>query len=126
MTDFVLNAHAGWQYVAIFAVVVSLVYAYRSAEMTPAAETTYRVTAVVVDVQVLLGIVAWVAVSGWELGFLQGWIHPIAGIAALGVLHAFVGRARKADRSEANRIVRTGMIVATVLILVAIGIGEMA
>lgn len=126
MTDFVLNAHAGWQYVAILAVVVSLVFAYRSLEMSSTAETTYRVTAVVVDIQVALGIIAWIAVSGWELGFLQGWVHPIAGIAAVGVLHAFIGRARKAERSQANTIVRTGMLIAVVLVLVAIGIGEMA
>lgn len=126
MTDFVINAHAGWQYVALLAVVISLVYAFRGPEMTSTAESTYRLTAIAVDIQVALGIIAWIAVSGWDLGFLQGWIHPIAGIAALGVLHAFVGRARKADRSEANRMVRTGMIIAVALVLVAIGIGEMA
>jgi heme A synthase len=126
MTDFILSAHAGWQYVALLSVVVSLVFAFREAGMTTTAETTYRVTAVAVDIQVLLGIIVWVAESGWDLGLAQGWIHPIAGLGALGVLHAFIGRARKADRSHANQVVRTGLIVAVILVLVAIGIGEMA
>lgn len=126
MTDFFLTAHAWWQYVALFAVLVSLAYAFRGAEMSATAETTYRITAVAVDIQVALGLGAWIGVSGWELGLLQGWLHPIAGLATVGVLHAFVGRARKTDRSEANRVVRTGLVVAFVLVLVVIGIGEMA
>lgn len=124
MTEFFSNAHAGWQYVTLLAVVVSLVYSFRGTEMTPTAEKVYRATAIVVDVQVALGIVLWIAVSGWGLGFAQGWLHPIAGLAALGVLHAFVGRARKADPAEANGVVRTGLIIAIVLVVAAIGIAE--
>ncbi|MFZ0013882.1 MAG: hypothetical protein WAL25_07160, partial [Acidimicrobiia bacterium] len=86
----------------------------------------YRLTAVVVDIQVALGIVLWVVDSGWDLGFLQGWLHPIIGIATAGVLHAFVGRASAAGPETGNRVFRTGIIIAVVLVLAAIGIGEMA
>ena len=125
MTDFLINAHSGWQYVALVALLVSLYLAFRTREMSSTAETTYRVTAVVIDVQVLLGIVVWIATSAWGQEFLQAWVHPIAGLAALGVLHAFIGRARKADRETANVTVRNGLILALALVVAAIGIAEL-
>lgn len=124
MTDFLIDAHSGWQYIVLVALIVSLFFAFRTKEMTEAAETTYRVTAVVVDIQVALGIAVWVVTSAWSREFVQAWVHPIAGLAALGVLHAFIGRARKADREIANGIVRSGLIIAVVLVVAAIGIAE--
>lgn len=126
MTEFFINAHMWWQYVVLLAVVVSLFFAFRNAMMDSTAETVYRVTAVTVDVQVALGLVIWLANSGWSLNFMQGWLHPILGLAALGVLHAFIGRARKGHPEVANRTVRTGLIIAIVLVVAAIGIAEMA
>lgn len=126
MTEFFVTAHAWWQYAVLLAVVVSLVFAFRGSTMDSTAETVYRVTTVVVDVQVALGIVIWLANSGWNMGFVQGWIHPLLGLAALGVLHAFVGRARKGHPEVANRTVRTGLIIAIVLVVAAIGVAEMA
>lgn len=126
MTDFFVGAHMWWQYVVLLAVVVSLFFAFRSAMMDSTAETVYRVTAVTVDIQVALGLVIWLANSGWSLGFMQGWLHPILGLAALGVLHAFVGRARKGHPEVANRTVRIGLIIAIVLVVAVIGIAEMA
>lgn len=126
MTEFFINAHMWWQYVVLLAVVVSLFFSFRSAMMDSTAETVYRVTAVTVDIQVALGLVIWLANSGWSLNFMQGWLHPILGLAALGVLHAFVGRARKGHPEVANSTVRTGLIIAIVLVVAAIGIAEMA
>ncbi|HUG32182.1 MAG TPA: hypothetical protein VMM14_04750 [Acidimicrobiia bacterium] len=126
MTEFFVDAHAWWQYAVLLAVVVSLVLAFRGATMDATAETVYRVTAVVVDIQVALGIVIWLADSGWAQGLMQGWLHPILGLAALGVLHAFIGRARKGPPEAANRTVRTGLIIASVLVIAAIGVAEMA
>lgn len=126
MTEFFINVHMWWQYIVLLAVVSSLFFAFRSAMMDKTAETVYRVTAVTVDIQVGLGIVIWLANSGWSLGFMQGWLHPIVGIAALGALHAFLGRARKGHPEMANRTVRTGLIIAIVLVVAAIGIAEMA
>lgn len=126
MTEFFVSAHMWWQYVVLLAVIVSLFFAFRSAMMDSTAEIVYRVTAVTVDVQVALGLVIWLANSGWSLGFMQGWLHPILGLAALGVLHAFIGRARKGHPEVANRTVRTGLIIAIVLVVAVIGIAEMA
>lgn len=125
MTDFLINAHSGWQYVVLVALLVSLFFAFRQAEMTSAAEGTYRITAVLVDIQVALGIGVWILTSAWSSGGLaQAWVHPIAGLAAVGVLHAFIGRARKGEREAANGIVRNGLVLALTLVVVAIGIAE--
>lgn len=126
MTEFFVAAHDWWQYAVLVAVVVSLILAFRGSAMDATSETVYRVTAVVVDIQVALGIVIWLADSGWAQGLMQGWLHPILGLAALGVLHAFIGRARKGPPEVANRTVRTGLIIAIVLVVAAIGIAEMA
>lgn len=125
MTEFFFDAHSIWQYVALVAVVVALVFSFQT-QMTPTAERVYRLTAVAVDIQVALGIVLWLASSGWGLGLMQGWIHPLVGLAALGVLHAYVSRARSAGPEGGNKVFRTGIILAVVLVVAAIGIAEMA
>lgn len=122
MTDFFLNAHAGWQYVALAAVVIALIFSFQS-EMTPTAERVYRLAGIAVGIQVLLGLILWFADSGWSLGFMQGWVHPIVGIAAVGVLNVYVGRAREMEPAEANRSVRVGVIITVVLVVTAIAIG---
>ncbi|HEX6220679.1 MAG TPA: hypothetical protein VF115_06265 [Acidimicrobiia bacterium] len=125
MTEFFFDAHSVWQYVTLAAVVVALVFSFQT-EMTPTSERVYRLTAVVVDIQVALGMVLWLASSGWSIGLVQGWLHPLVGLAALAVLHAFVARARAAGAEEGNRAFRTGIILAGLLVVSAIGIGEMA
>jgi heme A synthase len=124
VTDFLLTAHAAWQYVALAAVVGSLVWTWRKSVPSSTKSTMYRLTAVVVDIQVAIGLVLWLADSGWSLGFVQGWLHPIVGLAAAGVLHAFVGRARKAEPAEIDRVVRTGLIIVLILVALAIGLAE--
>lgn len=126
MTDFFLTAHSVWQYVVLAAVVVSLYFAFANTTMDPTAERMYRITTVVVDIQVALGLVLWIVDSGWSLGFLQGWLHPIIGLSAVGVLHAFVSRAREGQPEAANRTMRLGLVGVIVLVVAAIAIGETA
>lgn len=125
MSDFFFNAHSIWQYVALVAVVVALVFTFRGPAMDRTAESIYRITAAVVGIQVLLGVIVWITHSGWSLGFLQGWIHPIVGIGAVAILNAFIGRARR-EAENSNRTVRVGVLIAIVLVVAAIGIGEAA
>ncbi|HJQ77127.1 MAG TPA: hypothetical protein VJ948_07675 [Acidimicrobiia bacterium] len=126
MSEFIFSAHSIWQYVVLAAVVIALVFAFRRPAMDRTAEIVYRITAAVVGLQVLLGVILWIANSGWSLGFLQGWLHPILGIAAVAVLNVFIARARKGDPGTANKTVRTGLLIAIVLVVAAIGIGEAA
>lgn len=125
MTDFFLDAHAIWQYVALAAVVVSAAFSFQK-QMTPTSERVYRLSAVAIDLQVALGIVVWLFNSGWSLGFLQGWLHPIIGLAAVSVVHAVVGQSRGLDPVAANRRIRIGFVVAALLVMSAIAVAEVA
>jgi len=125
MSDFLSDAHAIWQYVTIAGVAVALILSFQSV-MSSAALTVYRVTAVLVDIQVTLGLLLWLTSSGWSLGFMQGWLHPILGMAAVGSIHAVVSQARRLEPAEANRRVRLGLIAVVVLVVAAIGVAEMA
>lgn len=124
MTEFFTNFHQLWQYVSVFALVAALVFTFRPL-MSGRAETTYRLAAVAVDVQVLLGIIVWLGASGWGLGFMQGWLHPILGLTALGALHAFVARARKAHPEVAQRTVRIGIGLTFAFVIGAIVIADL-
>lgn len=125
MTEFFTSVHQVWQYVTVFALIVSLVFTFQPL-MSSRAETTYRLTSVAVDIQVLLGIIVWLGASGWSLGFLQGWLHPIVGLTALGVLHAFVAKGRRAHPEVAPRTVRIGIGLTFLLVLGAIVIADLA
>ncbi len=127
MSDFVLNAHSGWQYVVLLAVIVAIVMSFRAGPTWDGPATrVYSVAAIAVDIQVTLGIILWIIHEGWSHGFLQSWIHPVAGFAALGVIHAFLGRARREAGEGSHRLVRTGFLIAIVLVVAAIGIAEAA
>ena len=126
MTDFFVNAHSGWQYVVLLALVVALYFAFARPTLNPTSSRAYSIAAIAVDIQVTLGIVVWILQSGWSLGFVQGWLHPIVGLAALGVLHAFLGRARKGHPENAGRTVKVGFGIALALVVAAIAIAEVA
>ncbi|HEU4321429.1 MAG TPA: hypothetical protein VFS66_15270 [Acidimicrobiia bacterium] len=125
MTEFFFDAHQIWQYVALAAVILSIGFSFQK-EMTSTSEKVYRISAVAIDIQVALGIVLWLFDSGWSLGFVQGWVHPIFGLAAVGAVHAVVTMARRLDPVEANKRVRWGFIAVLVLVVAAIGVAEMA
>lgn len=125
MTDFFANAHAGWWYVVLAAVLVALVFSFQK-EMSRGATIAYRVGGISVGIQVLLGLVLWFLVSGWSLGFVQGWLHPILGILAAGAVDGFRGRAVRTGGAGGQRIARVGFAITTVLVVIVIGLGEMA
>lgn len=125
MTEFFFDAHQIWQYVSLAAVILSIGFSFQK-EMTSTSEKVYRISAVAIDIQVALGIVLWLFDSGWSLGLVQGWVHPIFGLAAVGAVHAVVSMARRLDPVEANKRVRWGFIAVLVLVVAAIGVAEMA
>lgn len=126
MQDFLLNAHSGWQYVTLVAVIVAIFVATRSGEHWERSSPAYSIAAVAVDIQVTLGIILWIADSGWSESFLQAWVHPVAGLAALAVVHIYLGRARRAGDETSHGTVRTGLLIALALVIVAVALGELA
>jgi hypothetical protein len=68
------------------------------------------------DIQVLIGLLVWIAGSGWDLEVFRAWIHPVGMIIALGVGHAVVGRATKSGRPSAYRTAAFGILVTLAIV----------
>ena len=87
------------------------------------ADPVFSGIAIVVDIQVTLGIILWIFNSGWDQGFFIAVFHPIAMILALGVLHMAIARGRrtaKTDHAAGNRAVAMGMLITLILVFAAI------
>jgi hypothetical protein len=75
---------------------------------------------IVVDVQVLLGIIIWLFDSGWDQGFFFAVLHPLMMLAALGIAHMGLVRARKMNEPRSNLIVAWSFLGSLVLVIGAI------
>jgi hypothetical protein len=124
MTDFLVSFHSEWRWLVLVALVVALGFGiYRWRRPVPFAGGSARVFSlalVALDIQVLLGIVVWIAGRGWELGAFRAWIHPVGMLLALGVGHVFLGRARNAEGSEAFRLATLGILLTLAVVAAAI------
>jgi len=80
----------------------------------------YRIAVMVVDVQVLLGILIWLFDSGWDDTLFFKVIHPVFMLAALAVAHMALVMARKRADVRAHLVAGGGMLVSLVLIVMAI------
>jgi FtsH-binding integral membrane protein len=77
-----------------------------------------RMVAVVVglfDLQVLLGILVWVANKGWNLDFFLAYLHPLGMIAAAVIAHIAAARLK---RRPASAFAPTAALFASLAILV--------
>ena len=83
-------------------------------------DTAYAVAAIIVDVQVALGIILWIFNQGWELGFFIAVIHPILMLAAVAVAHITVKRARTQGGTPAHMTAGIGLAISLVLVVAAI------
>ena len=123
--DTLVTIHSLVRWLVLAGLVGGLVVAF-AASRRPGeafANPVFSGIAIVVDVQVTLGIILWIFNEGWNENFFIAVIHPVAMLVALGLLHIAIARGRKAartDHAQGNRIVGVGMLVALVLIVAAI------
>ena len=119
------EAHRGLGYLVAVIVLVAAVIAFRRAkDSREYAKGPYAGAMIAIDIQVLLGLVLYGMAGYWEAAPLIAYVHPLLGLAALGVGHAMVGRAGKQQQVvEAHRTAGRGLIIAWVLVLVGIVIG---
>jgi hypothetical protein len=85
-------------------------------------------TMILLDVHVTIGIVLYVLGEWWTQAAtpLVTYLHPALAIAALGVGHAAISRARRApDAAAADRGIARGFLLVLVLITAAIGVASM-
>src|SRR5207249_9929435 len=121
--DALVSAHSILRWLVLLAAVVALVVALVGWLGAGTSERTARQAtlayAVVLDLQVLLGIVIWVTEKRWAGGGRQfQFEHPLMMMVALAVVHVIAARARRAKNSYSAARLRTiGIGVSLVLTL---------
>jgi hypothetical protein len=110
---------------ALIATLIAFARAKSGREFEPG---TFVLTMVAIDIQVLLGIVLYGVGQYWEADqALLAYVHPLLALAALGVGHAGIGRARREPMAaDAYRTVGRALIVVLVLVTAAIGVSTAA
>lgn len=118
-----LTIHRWYGYVLFLLVLLVAAMAFnRGRNAQEFSATPFSVTMVLIDIQVLLGAVYYVAQQAWEAGPMVAYVHPALMVAALGVGHAGLGRARREQMvQDAHRKVGRAMVL--VVLLVGAGIG---
>ena len=119
MADILLTVHGYLGYALYVVLLVAVVLAFRQAPSAAPVSRVSSLTMVALDIHVTLGIVIYIMGAWWASTFLMAVAHPVLAIAALGVGHAAIARARRPGGSA--RTVATGLLGAFILITGAIG-----
>jgi hypothetical protein len=120
MADTLVTIHSIWRWLVLVGLVVALVYGFSrpagTAPLDKSAAQPFTFALVMLDIQVLIGLLVWIAAGGWELDVFRAWIHPAGMLVALGVGHAVVGRAKKSRGTSAYRTAAFGILATLVIV----------
>ena len=120
MSDSLQLIHSNLGYGVFLLALVAASAAFRRAPDAVPVSGLSRVTMIVLDIHVAIGIVFYVSGGWWNAAFLKSVAHPVLALAALGVGHAALARGRREGGSA--RTVATGLLGAVLLITAAIGV----
>jgi putative copper export protein len=120
----------GWTGYVVFVVVIAVaVMAFNRAKNAQEFEDTpFKVAAILLDLQVLLGLVVYGVGQYWsgDEPLIQ-YVHPVVMLLALGLAHAGLGGARKEQMAaDAHRKVGRMLLIAVVLLIAGIGVASAA
>jgi hypothetical protein len=121
MYNFAFNAHSGWRYLVLLMAVLTTVYALagfvQKKPVTAAGLTLLRIFTVVIDIQMLLGIVT--LLTGRFYPQLMG--HLVVMIAAIAVAHLGSARLKKAaPEARTNGQLLAASLIPLLLIIAGI------
>lgn len=125
MQDILLTIHSYFRWFVLAAALAAIALgALAATGARPWDAVSDRVSllfTVVMDIQLLIGIVLWVVEERWRVGDLVTWGHPLAMVAAVGLAH--VGRGRiDAANSGRERGVRAAFFFGASLLIVLVAI----
>ncbi len=122
MVDILFEAHRGVGYLVVVVLLVSAWLASgRAKDAREFSKGPYAGAMVLLDIQVLLGLVLYGVAQSWEADPLIAYVHPVLALVALGVGHALVGRAGKQQQVvDAHRTAGRGLVAALVLTVAAV------
>ena len=130
MTTFLLQAHSIWRWVVliiiIFVVVRTLVGWLAKQKWTTFETSLMRYSRFTMYVQVVLGILVYIALQRWTTGFGFIGSHVIPGLLAVAAIEFGTARARKSRGSKKYMFAFIGFALSLVLIygaLAAVGAG---
>lgn len=126
MTETLLTIHTWVGYLVSIVILVAAVTAFRHARNSRAfTKGPFSGAMVLLDIQVLLGLVLYGIGGYWDAAPLIAYVHPLLAVGALGVGHALVGRGAKEQMAAAaHRTAGKGLLIAFVLVLAAIGVAS--
>ena len=120
MAETLVTIHSIWRWLVLVGLIAALVYGFtRSSDAPPLDKRTGRpfsFALMILDIQVLIGLLVWIAGSGWQLNVFLAWIHPVGMILALGLGHALVGRATRSGGTGSYRAAAFGPLGALVIV----------
>lgn len=120
MAETLVTIHSIWRWLVLVGLIAALVYGFtRSSDGPPLDKSTGRpfsFALMILDVQVLIGLLVWIAGSGWQLNVFLAWIHPMGMILALGLGHALVGRASKSGGTGGYQAAAFGLLGALIIV----------
>jgi hypothetical protein len=121
LTDTLAMAHQGWRWIVLIALVVAAAegllcwngkrpWTARSARILQAA-------AIAFDIQILLGVLTYVAEQTWSTGNpFRAYIHPFVMILALVVVHVTSARVKRSQEPRAQyRWLAVGSLLALII-----------
>lgn len=128
MYAFLLQAHSGWRYLVLLALVIAIVNYLvgwlRGGGWKKLDDQIARVAVIVTDIQLLFGLILWpLAWGNHPLSSVRGMEHQVWMILAVAMMH--VGYSRLKRSPERQKVQIAAMTFLVTLLLIALGVFRM-
>lgn len=122
--DLLIDIHAWLRWLVLIVVIampaLGFVRYSRNAPWSTGSDRPFALGAVVVDIEIALGVVLWIGTRAWDSGFFFAVIHPVSMLAAVAALHIGVGRARRVSARSSYLVVAIAYLIALVLVVAGV------
>jgi len=126
MMTMLVEAHSGWRYLVILVLAIAVIRALwgwlRQGDWGSLDNRLGIATSIVVDIQLLLGIVLWIMQQRWLANdALRSWEHPVMMLVVAVATHITSSRVKKQQSSAGKfRTAAIGYVIAGVLLALGV------
>ena len=120
--DILLTIHSFMRWVVLAVLLGGGTYALLKAPTgEPFTDRPFVVGAVLIDLQVTVGVVLYVLAGSWNEGTFLAWVHPAVMVAMLAIVHVSIaGARREAKPQRSHRRVGAAFLFSLLLTALAI------